>query len=150
MAFIRKRLSGPQRKSYSYQLLESYRVDGKIRHRVLFNLGPCPTIDAVLEELQERLKSAKENLAWLQESTPSNPFVSSNMYLEMANEDIADTEASIAFLRRVVVSDPRRHESDTTSRFHRPIFMRHCRLWKNAALTVSRICKDGHDGSGAN
>jgi hypothetical protein len=49
MAFIRRRLSGRQEGSYSYQILETFRADGKIRQRVLYNLGPSPTIDVALE-----------------------------------------------------------------------------------------------------
>ncbi len=42
MAFIRRRLSGKQDGSYSYQILESYREGGKIKQRNLYNIGPSP------------------------------------------------------------------------------------------------------------
>jgi hypothetical protein len=45
MAFIRKRVTGPTPTSFTYTLLEAYRVAGMPRQRILANLGRSPTLE---------------------------------------------------------------------------------------------------------
>jgi hypothetical protein len=52
MAFIRRRLSGPKSGRYNHQILESYRDDGKVKHRVVYSLGRAPTIAKAIENAQ--------------------------------------------------------------------------------------------------
>ena len=46
MPFIRKRFSSNRRygETYSYQVIETYRVAGQVKQRVLANLGRFATI----------------------------------------------------------------------------------------------------------
>lgn len=55
-AFVRKKRS---RGGEYYQLVESYRVEGKPRQRVLVHLGSYPTVDDALREWPKEI----ENLA---------------------------------------------------------------------------------------
>ena len=73
MAFIRRRLSGKQDGTYSYQIIESYRAEGKIKQRVLYNLGPSPTIEAALDVQREELALYKNHLA-LSESADRDQY----------------------------------------------------------------------------
>jgi len=52
MAFIRRRISPSRRKTPSYQIIETYREDGKVKQRVLANLGSKPTPELALREFQ--------------------------------------------------------------------------------------------------
>jgi hypothetical protein len=45
MAFIRKRVTGPTPTSFTYTLLEAYRVASMPRQRILANLGRSPTLE---------------------------------------------------------------------------------------------------------
>ncbi len=45
MAFIRKRISPTGRRTPRYQVIESYREGGKVKQRMLANLGRFTTID---------------------------------------------------------------------------------------------------------
>lgn len=58
MAFIRKRYSGKYRgrDNYSYQVIETYREGGKVKQRVLINLGPSPTIEQALERARKGIE----------------------------------------------------------------------------------------------
>ena len=58
--FIRCRKSN---QSMSYQLMESYRDGGKVRHRVLANLGRYPTIDEALHAFRERVARREGSMA---------------------------------------------------------------------------------------
>ena len=55
MAFIRCRTSKTQRygETRSHQLIETYREDGKVKQRVLANLGDRPTVDEALEHVRK-------------------------------------------------------------------------------------------------
>jgi hypothetical protein len=58
MAFIRKRLSSNDQSRgtiYSYQLIETYRDGGKVKQRVICNLGGCATVEEALQCFQQRL-----------------------------------------------------------------------------------------------
>jgi predicted patatin/cPLA2 family phospholipase len=53
MTFVRKK----KVKRYEYyQLVESHRVDGKPRQRVIMHLGKEPTVDAALENWPKEIK----------------------------------------------------------------------------------------------
>lgn len=56
MAFIRKRISPSKRKTPSYQVIETYREDGKVKQRVLANLGCNPTPEKALSEFRRELE----------------------------------------------------------------------------------------------
>lgn len=49
MLFIRKRPSSKNRQTFSYQVIETYRAHGRMKQRVVANLGQCPTVEAALE-----------------------------------------------------------------------------------------------------
>jgi hypothetical protein len=55
MAFIRKRISPSRRQTPSYQVIETYREDGKVKQRVLANLGRNPTPEKALSEFREEM-----------------------------------------------------------------------------------------------
>jgi len=58
--FIRKRLSSRSKRGrpgFSHQVLESYRHDGKIKHRVICNLGPHATPEEALEACVAELEA---------------------------------------------------------------------------------------------
>jgi hypothetical protein len=59
MAFIRKRISPSRRKTPSYQIIETYREDGKVKQRVLANLGPNPTPEEALCEFRKELQATQ-------------------------------------------------------------------------------------------
>lgn len=64
MAFIRRRKSDYG--GGSHQLIETYRNGGKVRQRVLANLGRHVTIAARLGELENRLKTTEADLVRLE------------------------------------------------------------------------------------
>ena len=53
MAYVRKKRN--KTGSESYQLVESRRVDGKPRQRVILHLGKYPSVEAALEGLPEEI-----------------------------------------------------------------------------------------------
>lgn len=59
MAFIRKRISPSQKKTPSYQVIETYREGGKVKQRVLANLGCYPTPEKALSEFRRQLHSTR-------------------------------------------------------------------------------------------
>ena len=72
MAFVRKRHSSTWKgkKHYSHQLIETYRQDGKVKQRVLANLGPWGTtveafygFEKYLGRLQRKLSELEEHFA---------------------------------------------------------------------------------------
>jgi hypothetical protein len=68
MAFIRKRLSSTCRygETYTHQLIETYRDHGKVKQRVLANLGRSTSVE-------EALAIARENLDFWQRRPASGP-----------------------------------------------------------------------------
>ena len=52
MAFIRCRQSSREK---SYQVVETYREEGKVKQRVLANLGPYPTVGLAIENARRRV-----------------------------------------------------------------------------------------------
>jgi hypothetical protein len=60
MAFIRKRISPSRRQTPSYQVIETYREDGKVKQRVLANLGCNPTPEEALSEFRKELMVTRE------------------------------------------------------------------------------------------
>jgi hypothetical protein len=62
MAFIRRRLSGKQDDSYSYQIIETYREGGKVRQRILYNMGPSPTIESAMEVQHKAMADYQKKL----------------------------------------------------------------------------------------
>ena len=63
MAFIRKRISPTGRRTLSYQLIETYREGGKVKQRVLANLGRCSTVEEALEDTRRHLELAARCLS---------------------------------------------------------------------------------------
>jgi hypothetical protein len=55
--FIRKRLST---KHASYQIIQTYREGGKVKQRVIYNLGRHPTVDDALKTKYSQLKALEE------------------------------------------------------------------------------------------
>jgi len=82
--WIRKRISQTKRQTPSYQLLESYRDDGKTKHRVICNLGKWPTIE-------DAIKGEAEQLAVLEQLFTG----------ELPAQIRADQEAKIEKLKEV-------------------------------------------------
>lgn len=61
--FIRKRTRYSKQKGYeteSYQVVESYREGGKVKQRVIINLGKHPTCTAALEAAEHHLSCMKK------------------------------------------------------------------------------------------
>jgi hypothetical protein len=54
MAFIKKRRSGKER--FSYQLVETYRKGGKVKQRILCNLGRYPSLALAIQGEIENLE----------------------------------------------------------------------------------------------
>ena len=55
MAFVRKRISPSRRQTPSYQIIETYRECGKVKQRVLANLGCNPTPERALDEFRREM-----------------------------------------------------------------------------------------------
>ena len=70
MAFIRKRTSPTGRRTPSYQLIETYREDGKVKQRVLVNLGWFPTVEEALDDCRNSLADAERGLARREQRGP--------------------------------------------------------------------------------
>jgi hypothetical protein len=71
MAFIRKRISPSRRKTPSYQLIETYREDGKVKQRVLANLGRHSTPERAMKEYGTQLDEIRQQIGELEASRPS-------------------------------------------------------------------------------
>jgi hypothetical protein len=102
MPFIRKRFSSNRRygETYSYQVIETYRVAGQVKQRVLANLGRFATI-------VEALSHARENLLrWNTAPAPTGWSARYRRVLRQRLEDqlreraerIAQLEARISLL----------------------------------------------------
>lgn len=63
--FIRKRINHTKRygTNESYQVLESYRENGKVKQKVVVNLGRLATPELALEKARADLEGAKESIA---------------------------------------------------------------------------------------
>jgi len=133
MAFIRRRLS----QSYSYQIIETYRAAGKVKQRVLCNVGPSPTIERALDVQlaaleyweRERTRHADDrNLAWV----------------PIDERHIAWTKRNIKFLETVVVSMRHRWQLDTARQaFYEKqlhLYRRYERL--GVVSSVACVCPD--------
>jgi hypothetical protein len=72
MAFIRTR-------GNSHQLIETYREDGKVRQRILANLGPHRTLEDAIRAgvVSESITSAKEDEKPEAEQKPTAPSIMS-------------------------------------------------------------------------
>jgi len=59
--YIRKRISPSRRQTPSYQVLETYReiMTGKVKQRVLINLGACPDLQTALKEARQQRRQQK-------------------------------------------------------------------------------------------
>ena len=49
MLFIRRRSRSKNRQTFSYQVIETYRAHGKVKQRVIVNLGQYETVEAALD-----------------------------------------------------------------------------------------------------
>ncbi len=63
MAFIRKRISPTGRRTPSYQVIETYREGGKVKQRVLANLGRFSTVEEALEDTRWYLEQVESALS---------------------------------------------------------------------------------------
>ena len=70
MAFIRKRISPTGRRTPSYQLIETYREGGKVKQRVLANLGWFSTVEKALDHCRNSLADAERGLARREQRGP--------------------------------------------------------------------------------
>ena len=70
MAFIRKRISPTGRRTPSYQVIETYREGGKVKQRVLANLGRFPTVEEALDHCRNSLADAERGLARREQRGP--------------------------------------------------------------------------------
>ena len=62
--FIRKRTYYSKRygrETASYQVIQTYREGGKVKQRVIYNLGPNPSLNDVLKEAKEKMNYALSN-----------------------------------------------------------------------------------------
>jgi hypothetical protein len=117
MAFIRKRHSSNHRlygDIYSYQLIETYRENGKVKQRVICNLHGCETVEQALEIAKEHLEDYRKTVArgvpaydwpqtwsWRRLSTAEQELEKTRWREHMASE-VASYEARVALLERVV------------------------------------------------
>jgi hypothetical protein len=60
MLFIRKRRSKKQ--TFSHQVIETYRAHGKVKHRVVANLGQYATIEAALDADRAHLVRLRQQI----------------------------------------------------------------------------------------
>ena len=116
MAFIRKRISPTSRRTPSYQLVESYRENGKVRQRVLANLGPWPTLDEALEHASIGLGRAHEFVRMCERGHNNAGRSLGEQDGEHARRRLEKAQAKVEKLERVV-SEKRRMVpvSDTTA-----------------------------------
>jgi hypothetical protein len=61
MAFVRRRTTG-RGGLFSHQVIESYRRDGRVRQRVLANLGPYPDVASALEGWRDEVVRSEQRL----------------------------------------------------------------------------------------
>ena len=94
--YIRKRISPSRRQTPSYQVLETYReiMTGKVKQRVLINLGACPDLETALKEARQQ---------WRQQGTAGT----------VPSKDLADR---IRALEHLISKWPRRLSPETTGR----------------------------------
>jgi DNA-binding XRE family transcriptional regulator len=94
--YIRKRISPSRRQTPSYQVLETYResMTGKVKQRVLMNLGACPDLQTALKEARQQRR---------QQRTAGT----------VPSKDLADR---IRALERLISKWPRRLSPETTER----------------------------------
>ena len=70
MTFIRKRISPTGRRTPSYQVIETYREGGKVKQRVLANLGWFPTVEEASDHCRNSLADTEHGLARLEQLRP--------------------------------------------------------------------------------
>jgi hypothetical protein len=105
MAFIRKRLSSDHRldgKCYSYQLIETFREGGKVKQRVLANLGRSPTIADAIEWERAFIQRTKTGIK------TKMPFLGVEVMRHLT-ASIAESEAYITKLEGLQAVKPRRN-----------------------------------------
>jgi hypothetical protein len=127
MAFIRRRLSGKQRGSYSYQIVESYREAGKVKARYLYNLRASATIGEAIEAKRRELAQHRVWLAELEDSGYWEKQRQKGRHYQPSSREyherelrywrwrVAVDEAILAFLESCSVTN-RNVKLDTTAR----------------------------------
>jgi hypothetical protein len=73
MAYVRTKKAG--RQEY-YQLVESQRVEGKPRQKVLVHLGKYPTVEEALREWPKKIRSLRDRAAKEREAGKTWPEAS--------------------------------------------------------------------------
>ena len=135
MAFIRCRQSN---RAKSYQFVETYREDGKVKQRVLANLGPHPTVELALENACCCVARAERYVehckhGWTRRGRPVHPKHLLNAEKDLARHrhdlerleavvsetsrrrDVVDTTPSMKLRRSVVRLDKSRSETNLTA-----------------------------------
>jgi hypothetical protein len=62
MLFIRRQRSRSKKQTLSHQVIEAYRAHGKLKHRVVANLGQYATIEAALDADRAHLVRLRQQI----------------------------------------------------------------------------------------
>jgi len=84
MLFIRKRSSSKNRQTFSYQVIETYRAQGRMKQRVVANLGQCPTVEAALEVERANFAKIRQQIEHSQ-TMPHTHSTGAQVSLEMGD-----------------------------------------------------------------
>ncbi len=118
MAFIRERSSPTSRRTPSYQVIETYREGGKVKQRVLANLGRFPTVGKALDHCRESLASSERGLARQEQRGPRGGgryVLSHRKALDWYGREIEKKREHLRRLEAVVSESGRRRDiPDTT------------------------------------
>ena len=112
MAFIRCRQSSREK---SHQLVETYREVGKVKQRVLANLGPYPTVELALENSRRRVARAERRVEHCKHGRTRQWRPLHPKHLLKAEKDLARDRHDLDRLETVVSETSRRRDVvDTT------------------------------------
>jgi hypothetical protein len=103
MAFIRKRISQTKRRTPSYQLIETYREGGKVKQRIIENLGPYPTI-------AEAIRGEQEMVKFWEEVYREHPISAANETLQKRKDKIQRLKSLAASTAKARASERKRAE----------------------------------------
>ena len=108
MAFIRCRQSS---RAKSYQVVETYREDRKVKQRVLANLGPYPTVELALENMRRRVARAERRVEHCKhgrtrQGRPLHPKHLSEVDLAGYHHDLERLETVVSETSTIVDTTP--------------------------------------------
>ncbi len=121
MPFIRSRISQTKRygETKSHQLIETYRENGKVKQRVLANLGSHPTVEEALEHTRKAIEWTRGALARRKTQGPRGGGRLARCrerHLAWWRRRLARQETHLRALEAVVSKSARRRDIvDTTS-----------------------------------